>query len=141
MRHVSKDAKEIIGIFRETNEGGLLESIDRRNSKDIFISDNHKGDAKDGELIKVGLIPGKHYGMSRAKVIKPICDASSSGAISMIAIHESDIPFEFSEPLLSATEKLEQPKENQQQSTENLQKPKENLAQTLQRLTALDSNN
>ena len=110
MRHVSKDAKEIIGIFRETNEGGLLESIDRRNSKDIFISDNHKGDAKDGELIKVGLIPGKHYGMSRAKVIKPICDASSSGAISMIAIHESDIPFEFSEPLLSATEKLEQPK-------------------------------
>ena len=58
MRHVSKDAKEIIGIFRETNEGGLLESIDRRNSKDIFISDNHKGDAKDGELIKVGLIQG-----------------------------------------------------------------------------------
>ena len=110
MRHVSKETKEIIGIFRKNNEGGLLESIDRRNSKDIFISDTQKGDAKDGELIIASLLPGRHHGMSRAKVIKRICDSSSSGAISMIAIYEADIPFEFTESLLSVAENLARPK-------------------------------
>ena len=111
MRHVSKETKEIIGVFRKTKEGGLLESIERRNSKDIFISETQRGDAEDGELVLASLIPGRYLGMSRAKVIKRICDASSSGAISLIAIYEADIPFEFTESLLTAAENLESPKD------------------------------
>src|SRR5690606_39029217 len=83
-----------IGIVRMDDDGARLIPIDRKN-KEMRIPLGDLLDAKDGDLVEVEVKLSGRLMIPRAKVSAVIGNPMSEGAISMIAIHNLEIPYRF----------------------------------------------
>ncbi|HTN60125.1 MAG TPA: ribonuclease R, partial [Devosia sp.] len=94
MKILDKPRRAQIGIVRMDNEGARLIPVDRKQ-KEMRIPVGDLLTAIDGDLVEVEVKLSGRLMIPRAKVTAVIGNPASEGAISLIAIHNLEIPFRF----------------------------------------------
>lgn len=104
IRRVGKGAEQVLGLMRETSEGGRLVPVDKRVRNEFEIARADMGGAKDGDLVLAETVPGRRYGLARARIRETFGRSDDPKSISLIAIHAHGIPDKFPESVLSEAE-------------------------------------
>ena len=106
IRRIGSGPDLVIGIYRLGSEGGRLVPIDKKNSWEYKISNQDAKGAKDGELVEAEQIgPRKRLGLASARIIEVLGDPMAPRSISLIAIHQHEIPDHFPDEVILAAEK------------------------------------
>ena len=105
MKVLAKQRRAVLGVYRALDEGGRIEPIDRRDDEMPVLSGD-EGKAKDGDLVEVETRSGGRFGPPKARVREVLGSVGSEKAVSMIAIHSSEIPHIFPERVIEAAEKV-----------------------------------
>ncbi|NNU79718.1 ribonuclease R [Halovulum dunhuangense] len=105
IRRIGQGPRKVIGIFRETEEGGRILSIERKQGHEWIVPRGERHGARDGELVEAEQSgPRDRLGMPRARVVRRLGDPTAPRAVSLIAIHAHGIPDEFPEETLTEAE-------------------------------------
>ena len=94
MKVLEKPRRGQIGIVRMDDDGARLMPIDRK-SKEMRIDGGDLKDARDGDLVEVEVKFTGRLMIPKARVTNVIGNPKSEGAVSMIAIHNLEIPYRF----------------------------------------------
>lgn len=94
MKILDKPRRGQIGIVRMDEDGARLIPVDRKN-KEMRIPLGDLLTASDGDLVEVEIKLSGRLMIPRAKVISVIGNPMSEGAVSLIAIHNLEIPYRF----------------------------------------------
>jgi ribonuclease R len=103
MKILDKPRRGHIGIVRMDEDGARLVPVDRKQ-KEMRIPLGDLGDAKDGDLVEVDVKLSGRLMLPRARVTTVIGNPRSEGAVSLIAIHNLEIPYRFPESVLREAE-------------------------------------
>jgi ribonuclease R len=100
LKMVSRPAKRMLGVFRTMPDGsGRVVPVDRKGQgREVRIAPDH--DAKDGDLVSVDMHDRPGLGLSGGKIRERLGSLKSERAVSLIAIHNHEIPYVFSETAL-----------------------------------------
>jgi len=112
---VPKSDNETLGVIRIRENLIRLEPASRKASE-LEIPADMLGDAQDGDLVTVETIRGAKYGLKKARVTSVIGSYKTEKAVSLIAIHNHEIPHAFAENVLH---EAEQAKPLQQEARED----------------------
>ena len=94
MKTLDKPRRGQIGIVRLDEDGARLVPVDRKQ-KEMRIAGDDLGNARDGDLVEVEVKFSGRLMIPRARVTGVIGNPRSEGAVSMIAIHNLEIPYRF----------------------------------------------
>jgi ribonuclease R len=103
MKVLEKPRRGQIGIVRMDEDGARLMPIDRK-SKEMRIDGGDLKHARDGDLVEVEVKFAGRLMIPKARVTSVIGNPKSEGAISMIAIHNLEIPYRFPSAVLQEAE-------------------------------------
>jgi ribonuclease R len=104
MRRLEKGAARVIGVLDSTRGGFQLSPSDGKKNNDAFIEHGDAEGASAGDIVAVELLPGRRMGPRRARVVETIGRADSPKAVSLICIHEHDIPDRFPDAVVAMAE-------------------------------------
>jgi ribonuclease R len=85
----------IMGVYKEVGAEGRIESTDRRAKQDFAVPAGQSKGAKPGDLVRAQVLPGKDLGLRKAKVTDVLGGMDDPRSISLISIHEHELPSEF----------------------------------------------
>lgn len=106
IRLIASAPPRLLGQYRTDQQGrGFLISTDKRHRDDLLIPHGSQGDAKPGDLVRAEILSGRKLGLRHAKVLERLGRLDSPDAISLIAIHDHDIPMEFPKEALAQAAK------------------------------------
>ena len=109
IRRLSSTGTTSVGILRVFEHEARLKPVDR-SGKEWIVSLRETLGAKDGELVEVEKKGGRsHLGLPRARVTAVLGDPSAAKSVSLIAIHQHDIPHVFPDEVLSEAEHAREP--------------------------------
>ncbi len=100
----------MLGVFRTAADGtGRVVPVDRKGQgREVRIhSTDHQ--AKDGDLVTVDMHDRPGPGLSGGKIRERLGSLKSERAVSLIAIHNHEIPYVFSEAVLKEAEAASEP--------------------------------
>ena len=103
MKILDKPRRGQIGIVRVDEGGARLVPVDRK-LKEMRIDAGDLGEARDGDLVEVTTKVSGRLMIPKAKVEAVIGNPHSEGAVSMIAIHNLEIPYRFPASVLKEAE-------------------------------------
>jgi len=90
----------VLGVLRKLSNGEWrLEPVNRKQPE-VQLDPQSLLDAKSGDLVEVELLSSRRYGLPSGKVRQVVGSVDSEKALSMIAIHEHEIPHIFPEEVL-----------------------------------------
>ena len=90
----------VLGVLRKLSNGDWrLEPVNRKQPE-VQLDPQSLLDAKSGDLVEVELLSSRRYGLPSGKVRQVVGSVDSEKALSMIAIHEHEIPHIFPEEVL-----------------------------------------
>src|SRR5690606_26714762 len=95
IRTLGAGPERILGVFRSTGEGGVIEPTDRKATDSYLVLLADANGASDGELVFAEALPARRLGMKRARVIDRLGDTADPRSISLVAIHTHGIPVDF----------------------------------------------
>lgn len=110
IKHLKAAPRTVTGVFEPANSdrggnrggdrgiAGVIRSVSRKQKYDIVVPRGDTMGAQAGELVRAEVMPGRGMGARGARVIERVADASGPGAVSLISIHQYDIPVDFPEP-------------------------------------------
>lgn len=104
IRRIGKGAEQILGLFRLKSEGGRIIPVDKKVRNEYEVTREDMGDTKDGDLVLAEELPGRRYGLPRARIKESFGRSSDPKSISLIAIHSHGIPDHFPESVIKAAE-------------------------------------
>jgi ribonuclease R len=107
MKILDKPRRGHIGLVRMDDDGARLIPTDRKQ-KEMRIPAGDLGDARDGDLVEVEVKLSGRLMIPRARVTAVIGNPHSEGAVSMIAIHNLEIPYRFPESVIRESEQAEE---------------------------------
>ncbi|MBK1793004.1 ribonuclease R [Devosia sp. WQ 349] len=107
MKVLDKPRRGHIGIVRMDEEGARLIPVDRKQ-KEMRIPLGDLGDASDGDLVEVDVKLSGRLMIPRARVTTVIGNPKSEGAVSLIAIHNLDIPNKWPASVTREAEEAEE---------------------------------
>ncbi|MHA6299213.1 ribonuclease R [Devosia sp. CAU 1758] len=107
MKVLDKPRRAHIGIVRKDNEGARLVPVDRKQ-KEMRIALGDLGDAADGDLVEVEVKFSGRLMIPRARVTNVIGNPASEGAVSLIAIHNLEIPHVFPQSVIREAEEAKE---------------------------------
>ena len=107
MKILDKPRRGEIGIVRLDDHGGRLVPVDRK-SKEMRIDTGDLGGAKDGDLVEVEVRVAGRLMLPKAKVTAIVGNPDSEGAVSLIALHNLEIPYRFPDIVLREAEEVEE---------------------------------
>ncbi len=100
IRLIGAAAEKILGIYAIVEGQGRLKSTSRKAKGDYFIAATDALDAAEGDLVRCEILPGRRTGLRQAKVLERLNTEGGATSISLIAIHDYDIPTTFTEQAL-----------------------------------------
>ncbi|MEP1207948.1 MAG: ribonuclease R [Rhizobiaceae bacterium] len=109
MKVLDRNKGTVMGVYRpypEPENGfiGRIEPTDRKQDE-LVIHEKNLGDATAGHLVEVSVVGKNTQGLRQAKVEKIIGDVNSEKAISLIALHQHNIPTVFPDEALQEAER------------------------------------
>ncbi len=107
----NKVKKAQIGIVRLSNDGtkeiARLIPINRKQ-KEMLIDLGELNGAKNGDLVEVETKPQGRMMILKAKVINVVGNPHSEGAVSLIALHNLEIPYRFPKNVIEQANNLKE---------------------------------
>ena len=94
MKILDKPRRGQIGIVRIEPDGAVLEPVDRKQ-REMRIERGDLGEAGEGDLVEVEVRLTGRLMILKARVIAVIGNPKTERAVSLIAIHNLDIPYRF----------------------------------------------
>jgi len=107
MKILDKPRRAHIGIVRMDDDGARLIPVDRKQ-KEMRIPLGDLLTAADGDLVEVEVKLSGRLMIPRARVTAVIGNPESEGAISLIAIHNLEIPFRFPAAVIREAEEAQE---------------------------------
>lgn len=107
MKVLDKPRRSHIGIVRMDEDGARLIPVSRKQ-KEMRIPLGDLGDAKDGDLVEVEVKLSGRLMLPRARVTAVIGNPNTEGAVSMIALHNLEIPYRFPASVIAESEAVKQ---------------------------------
>jgi ribonuclease R len=107
MKVLDKPRRAHIGIVRKDEDGARLIPVDRKQ-KEMRIALGDMGDAADGDLVEVEVKFSGRLMIPRARVTNVIGNPASEGAVSLIAIHNLEIPHVFPQSVIREAEQAKE---------------------------------
>ena len=107
MKILDKPRRAQIGVVRLDDHGGRLVPVDRK-SREMRIDTGDLGDAKDGDLVEVEVRSAGRLMLPKARVTAIVGNPESEGAVSLIALHNLEIPYRFPAEVLAEAEAVEE---------------------------------
>ena len=95
MRRIPSAPSLVLGLYTVVDGKGRIKPTDRRAKHDFAVDAADTLDAQAGDLVRAQVLPGRRLGLRQARVVERLHDAKGPGSISLIAIHEHDLPGEF----------------------------------------------
>ncbi len=105
MRRLEKGANRVIGVLEAARGGFRLLPSDGKRSSEAQITTTDAGGAAPGDIVAVELLPGRRLGPRQGRVVERIGAQGSPKAVSLICIHENDIPDRFPEAATALAER------------------------------------
>lgn len=106
IRRIGTNPRRVLGVFRETAEGGRILPIDKGSDKEWTVATDATHGAKDGELVEAEQAgPKGRMGLPRARVVARLGDPSAAKAVSLIAIHQHGIPDAFPDAVIAEADR------------------------------------
>ncbi|MEM0988583.1 MAG: ribonuclease R [Pseudomonadota bacterium] len=96
IKRIIPSAPRVLGIFRQTAQGGRLEPVDKTARHDWFVPRGATEGAEDGELVELEPGDRKRYGSQRGRVAVRHGNPAAPRQTSLIAMVQHGIPFVFS---------------------------------------------
>ena len=96
IRRLPARPREVLGVYRR----GKVEPTDRRIKIEYSVYESDALGAQDGDLVLVEPFEG----MNRARIRHRFGPADAPGAVSLIAIHENNIPHSFAQAVVADAE-------------------------------------
>jgi ribonuclease R len=103
MKILDKPRRGQIGIVRIDEGGARLVPVDRKQ-KEMRIEGGDLGAARDGDLVEVEVKVSGRLMIPKARVTAVVGNPASEGAVSLIAIHNLEIPYRFPSGVLKEAE-------------------------------------
>ena len=103
MKILDRPRRGEIGIIRLDDHGARLVPVDRKQ-KEMRIDTADLGDARDGDLVEVETRVSGRLMLPKAKVTRVVGNPDSEGAVSLIALHNLEIPYRFPETVVKEAE-------------------------------------
>src|SRR5205823_1582195 len=94
VRRLETGAGRIVGVFRQTRDGGVIVAADRRDKSEYHVLGHDAAGLADGELVVAEELPSRRFG-KRARILDRLGSADAPGAISRMTIAAFEIPTEF----------------------------------------------
>ncbi|AEI96278.1 ribonuclease R [Roseobacter litoralis] len=105
IRRIGTNPRRVVGVFRQTAEGGRIQPIDKGSDKEWQVASGATHGAKDGELVEAEQAgPKARMGLPRARIVERLGDPSAPKAVSLIAIHQHGIPDSFPDDVIAAAD-------------------------------------
>lgn len=102
IRRIGLSPRRVVGIFRQSAEGGRILPIDKGSDKEWIVGPDAAGGAQDGELVEAEQAgPKGRMGLPRARIVERLGDPTAPRAVSLIAIHQHGIPDSFPQDVLA----------------------------------------
>jgi ribonuclease R len=96
IRRIGTNPQKVLGVFRKTSEGGRILPIDKGAAREWAVAEADRHGAQDGELVEAEQAgPKGRLGLPRARIVTRLGDPSAPRAVSLIAIHQHNIPDDF----------------------------------------------
>ncbi len=106
IRRIGTNPKRVLGLYRQSAEGGRIVPIDKAASNEWFVAPDATGGAKDGELVEAEQAgPKGRLGLQRARIVERLGDPSAPKAVSLIAIYQHGIPDHFPDKVVAEADK------------------------------------
>jgi ribonuclease R len=101
IRRLGSNPLKVLGIYRESHEGGRIMPIDKGQDKEWRVARDASGGARDGELVEGEAVGNRRLGLPQARVVARLGDPSGARAVSLIAIHQHGIPDQFPDAVIA----------------------------------------
>ena len=96
IRRLPRGPARVLGVYRRTPRGALIEPTDRRIKTDFAVVGGDETGLRSGDLVLAETLPGRRLGLPHARIKERLgASLAEPGAISLIAIHAREIPTEF----------------------------------------------
>ncbi len=95
IRRLPAAPERALGVFRVIDGQGRIKSIDRRAKEDFIVGRGDDLGAEAGELVWAEVRRGRAMGPRSARVVERLGEARGPRSISLITIHDHDIPWRF----------------------------------------------
>jgi ribonuclease R len=110
IKRLGQSAHRILGVYRRLENGdGRVEPVDRKSRFELVVLKADSKDARNGELVLVEPMAGKHGRGTRARVRDRLGNLNEPKAVSLIAIHAHGIPTEFPPEAIEQAENATMP--------------------------------
>ena len=107
IRRIGTNPQRLLGIFRKRAEGGRIVPIDKGSEREWIVAAGDENGARDGELVEARQSgPRSRLGLPKARVVERLGDPSQPKAISLIAIHQYNIPDTFPDDVIAEADAL-----------------------------------
>jgi ribonuclease R len=103
MKRLGQSAHRILGVFHQSDDprargAGRVEPADRKVKHDLMVFPEHRGEARDGDLVLVELATGgRPHGPKRGVVKEIVGRMDDPRAASILAMHSHGITHGFTE--------------------------------------------
>jgi ribonuclease R len=105
IRRLGSNPLKVLGIYRDSHEGGRIVPIDKGQDKEWRVARDASNGARDGELVEGEAVGNRRMGLPQARVIARLGDPSGARAVSLIAIHQHGIPDQFPDAVIAEADK------------------------------------
>jgi ribonuclease R len=101
IRRLGSNPLKVLGIYRDSHEGGRIVPIDKGQDKEWRVTRDASNGARDGELVEAEAVGNRRMGLPQARIVARLGDPSGARAVSLIAIHQHGIPDQFSDAVIA----------------------------------------
>lgn len=109
MRRIEHKADRILGVYQKVGRDGRIMPIERGSRTEYSVRQEDDGGASNGELVFAEPMSRHGSGPQRARITEHLGSLENPRTISLIAIHNHDIPFEFPTGVEESPEKATAP--------------------------------
>ncbi|MEM7570005.1 MAG: RNB domain-containing ribonuclease [Pseudomonadota bacterium] len=100
---------DMVGVFRRDGAGGFIETVEKGRSDFLTVHSGDDKGAEEGELVRAQTLRASQRGAKSARVIERLGDVLGPRNVSLIAIHQHDIPHDFPEDVVRLAETAPMP--------------------------------
>jgi ribonuclease R len=94
-----------LGVFTRLGDGeGRIIPVNRRTRDELSVASEDAGDAEPGDLVWAEVRSSRPLGLKRARVVERLGPVAGPKSITLITLHDHEIPARFSDPALAEAE-------------------------------------
>lgn len=109
MRRLQDSQEQILGVYQKVGRDGRVQPIKRGSRREYTVRNDEADGARSGDLVMIELGNTRGRDSRQARIVENLGSVSDPRTVSLISIHDHEIPFEFPEKVLVEAQQAEAP--------------------------------